>query len=177
MNVPDFFDDLGAATHLAFVAQQKFQEGKFLLRQADLLAVLPHLVAAGIQGDLAQREHGLFAGPGAQLYFDPLQQFRKVEGLFKVVVGASLQPEDGFVDGVPGRKENDGRSRKGRLALPANFDPTYTWHHPVEQQQVVFPRQGQLQARVPLVGHVDGKGFILQSLLQEFGDAHLVFYD
>ena len=175
MNIPHVFDNALATAHLALVAQQVFKEGEFLLGKGNFLVVFMHLVRVHVERDGAEHEPLGRRGHGPQLHFNALQQLRKMERLFDVVVGTGLQAGHGISHGVFGREEDKGRHELPGAQLLAYFQAREAGQHPVHEQQVVGLGLGLGEAVGAVVGHIYYKSFFFKPLLQEAGNTGFVF--
>ena len=148
---PDALEQLVARQHEAAVVEQLPEQVELLRRELDLLAADRRLAAAGVDAQVAVRDHlGLELAAlrrGApQDRLDPRDELARVERLRQVVVGADLEPDD-LVDVLVARGQHQDR-HVGALAQPlADLDPVDVRQHQVEHDQRRRVR-GRLAERV-----------------------------
>jgi hypothetical protein len=143
---PDALEQLVARQHEALVVEQLPEEVELLGRELDLLLADPHLAPAGVDREVAVRQHLrlelLALGRGApEDRLHPGDELARVEGLRHVVVGADLQPDDLVDVLVPGREHQDRHVRRLPEAA-ADLDPVQIGEHEVEDDQREVPRRG-----------------------------------
>ena len=100
----------------------------------------------------------------------------KRERLDEVVVGAQFQPLDPVGHLVAGAQEQN--RRLAQLPDAAQHIPAVdAGQHHVEQDQVVLPGGGQVQALDAVSGHIDHVGMFGQTLAHVGGSLGFVFDD
>ncbi|MCY1428904.1 hypothetical protein D9M71_448030 [compost metagenome] len=175
VHVPHQRNDLGARQHFAALAHQQVQQGELLGGQVDTLAAAVSTVPTWVQlqvGDFQGiRLQGLVVTP--QQATDTRQQFRKLEGLEHVVVGAQIEAFDPVREPAVGGEHHDPRAGVGAQAL--QHGPAIELGQvDVENDQVVGLLAGQVQAVGAAVGTIDDVAVFAQTLLQVIGGAKLV---
>ena len=171
VHVPHVLRDQGAQYDLAGMAGQIVQENKLLGGEVHALRAPLDAPASGIDFQLAHAQQALWCGQGcaaARDHLDACQQFGKRKGLDHVVVGTQQQPLDAVFDLVAARDE-----KHRCLLLCANalqHVPAAGAGQPhIEQDEVVVPRGGQVQAFHPVECRVYNMAMLGQALLQVGG--------
>ena len=83
----------------------------------------------------------------AEQRLDAREQFRHLERLDEVVVGAELQADDAIHDLAARRQHQDRRLDAALPQRPADVEAAAAWQHDVEQDDVEWPRRAARQSR------------------------------
>ena len=178
MNVPNLFNDTGAAAGLSLMAQQQLKQGKLLAGKFYGSSALCHAVGIEVHFDIGVPEDMLCTGAVAQEHAYPSQQFFKGKRLAQVVVCAGFETEHYVVHRVFGRQENHGNCLVFLANGPAYLDTAHAGQHPVQQDQVVFLQVVECHVKpcFAVAGHIHCKAFFFQAFGYKIGNSGFIFY-
>jgi hypothetical protein len=100
----------------------------------------------------------------AKQRFDARKQFAGIEGLGKLVIGAALQSSDAIANLTSRRQHQDGHIGTLRAEVVTHFEAVLSWHHHIEDDQVVRRSQRAVHGRYAVVHCYNRVAFPLQSI-------------
>ena len=158
--------NLRAGDELTLVESQEFDKRVFQGGEVDRLAVLGDRAGVGMKssdadGDVRVGQPGGAADEGA----DTGQEFFQVKRFDEIVVGPFVEAFDAIINTVQGSKDQD-RSLLRLAKFLEHLPAVEAGEHEVENDGVVVPSTGFVEALMPGSGFIDG--VILFS--QGFGD-------
>jgi len=104
-------------------------------------------------------------------------RFPATERLGNVIVGAQVQPEHDIFF-LPFRREHqDGHFQAAFPHRAADFVAVHAWQHNVQQNQLGFAIQREIQARRAILGRQNLKSLSLKRIFEPAQQGRLVFHD
>jgi hypothetical protein len=99
----------------------------------------------------------------------------KVKGLAQVVVSPSVEPLHPVVDGVTGRKHQDGHSQTAHSQASADFDSVPPRQHHIQENEVVVVDAGLVERGLSVGRNVDRIGVFAKAFRENLGCIGLIF--